>query len=240
MPSIILGTNGPVSTILEIFDLQKHYRMGQVVVRALDGINLSLEQGQFLGLLGTSGSGKSTLLNLIGGLDRPTAGSLKVFDRDLAEMSRAELSLHRRQNVGMIFQSFNLIPTMPAAENVSLAMMFAGVARVERERRASDLLVSVGLGDRLAHRPSELSGGEQQRVAIARALANDPAILLADEPTGNLDSKTAREILDLLRQLNEERRKTIIVVTHDAHLAGEYAHRTATLLDGRIIDEKRA
>ncbi len=223
--------------MLEIIQLQKHYQMGQAVVRALDGITMSLDRGQFLGLLGTSGSGKSTLLNLIGGLDRPTAGSLKIFGRDLAQMSREELSLHRRRNVGMIFQSFNLIPTMPAVENVALAMMFAGVSRSERERRAADLLRSVGLGDRQAHRPSELSGGEQQRVAIARALANEPAMLLADEPTGNLDSHTAREILELLRELNEKQKKTIVMVTHDASLAGEYAHRTVSLLDGRIISE---
>jgi putative ABC transport system ATP-binding protein len=226
-----------MTAILETFELQKHYKMGQALVRALDGITMTLDQGEFLGLLGTSGSGKSTLLNLMAGLDRPTAGSLKVFGRDLAEMSREELSLHRRRSVGMIFQSFNLIPTMPAVENVALAMMFAGVTRTRREQRAADLLRTVGLGDRQAHRPSELSGGEQQRVAIARALANDPAILLADEPTGNLDSRTAREILNLLRQLNESQKKTIVVVTHDALLAGEYTHRAVTLRDGRISDE---
>jgi putative ABC transport system ATP-binding protein len=229
-----------MTAILETIELQKHYRMGQTVVRALDGVSLSIEQGQFLGLLGTSGSGKSTLLNLIGGLDRPTAGALRVFGRDLAGMSREELSLHRRKNVGMIFQSFNLIPTMPAVENVALAMMFAGVARVERDRRALELLRAVGLADRRAHKPPELSGGEQQRVAIARALANNPDILLADEPTGNLDSHTAHEILDLLKQLNEVQKKTIIVVTHDALLAGNYAHRTVTLLDGRVIQQEGA
>jgi putative ABC transport system ATP-binding protein len=214
--------------------------MGQTVVRALDGVTMTLDQGQFLGLLGTSGSGKSTLLNLIAGLDRPTSGSLKVFGRDLAEMSRLELSQHRRSNVGMIFQSFNLIPTMPALENVALAMMFAGVPRAERERRAVELLHSVGLAERQAHRPSEMSGGEQQRVSIARALANNPAILLADEPTGNLDSRTAHEILDLLRRLNEQQNKTIVVVTHDPLLAGEYARRTVTLLDGKIIQESHS
>jgi ABC-type lipoprotein export system ATPase subunit len=211
--------------------------MGQNVVRALDGIDMSLEQGQFLALLGTSGSGKSTFLNLIGGLDRPTAGALKIFGRDLAAMSREELSLHRRKNVGMIFQSFNLIPTMPAVENVALAMVFAGVPRAERERRASALLQAVGLAGRQSHKPSELSGGEQQRVAIARALANEPDILLADEPTGNLDSRTAHEIFDLLRQLNEQQNKTIVLVTHDPLLAGKYARRTVTLLDGRIVQE---
>jgi putative ABC transport system ATP-binding protein len=214
--------------------------MGETVVRALDGVTTELDQGQFLGLLGTSGSGKSTLLNLIAGLDRPTAGSLKVFGRDLAEMSRQELSLHRRSNVGMIFQSFNLIPTMPALDNVALAMMFAGVPRPERESRAAELLHSVGLAGRQAHRPSEMSGGEQQRVSIARALANNPAILLADEPTGNLDSHTAHEILDLLRRLNELQGKTIVLVTHDPAIAGEYARRTVTLLDGKIIQESHS
>ncbi len=225
--------------ILKTYELRKHYQMGQNVVRALDGITMMLERGEFLGLLGTSGSGKSTILNLIGGLDRPTSGSLEVFGRNLAELSREELSQHRRSNVGMIFQSFNLIPTMPAVENVALAMMFAGVPRATRERRAAELLASVGLGDRSAHRPAEMSGGEQQRVSIARALANDPAILLADEPTGNLDSHTAHDILNLLRQLNEGQGKTIVVVTHDSLLAGEYAHRTLTLLDGKIIQESR-
>jgi putative ABC transport system ATP-binding protein len=226
-----------MTAILEAIGLQKHYRMGQTVVRALDGVDLRLEQGQFLGLLGTSGSGKSTFLNLIGGLDRPTAGALKIFSRDLAGMSREELGLHRRKNVGMIFQSFNLIPTMPAVENVALAMMFAGVPRAERERRALELLQAVGLAGRQAHKPSELSGGEQQRVAIARALANQPDILLADEPTGNLDSRTAHEIFEVLRQLNEQQKKTIVLVTHDPMLAAKYTHRTVTLLDGRIVQE---
>jgi ABC-type lipoprotein export system ATPase subunit len=179
------------------------------------------------------------LLNLIAGLDWPTGGSLKIFGRDLAEMSRMELSLHRRTNVGMIFQSFNLISTMPARDNVALAMMFAGVPKAEREARAAELLRSVGLADRQLHRPSEMSGGELQRVSIARALANDPSILLADEPTGNLDSRTAHEILDLLRTLNRQQHKTIVLVTHDSLLAGEYATRTVTLLDGRIIQESR-
>jgi len=229
-----------METILEIHELQRHYTMGQVVVRALDGVTMELEKGEFLGLLGTSGSGKSTLLNLIAGLDRPTGGSLKVFGRDLAEMTRQDLSLHRRSNVGMIFQSFNLIPTMPALDNVALAMMFAGVSRPEREGRAAELLHSVGLADRQAHRPSEMSGGEQQRVSIARAMANDPAMLLADEPTGNLDSRTAHEILELLRNLNERQGKTIVLVTHDAAIAGAYARRRITLLDGRIVEESRS
>ena len=218
-------------------ELAKHYQMGGSLVRALDGVTITLEAGEFVGLLGTSGSGKSTLLNLIAGLDRPTSGSLNVFGRDLGEMSRAELSAHRRASSGMIFQSFNLIPTMTAAENVALPMMFAGVARGVRDGRARALLEQVGLGGRQAHRPKELSGGEQQRVSIARALANDPRILLADEPTGNLDSRTAQDILALLQELNTTTGRTLLLVTHDAALASRYARRTITLSDGRVLAE---
>ena len=225
--------------VLEARELKKHYRMGESTVRALDGVSLSINHGEFVALLGTSGSGKSTLLNLIAGLDHATDGSLRVFDRDLARMSRTELTLHRRSNVGIIFQSFNLISTMTASENVSLSMMFAGVSRSDRNRRAERLLASVGLGGRQGHRPRELSGGEQQRVAIARALANTPELLLADEPTGNLDSRTSAEITALLTQLNERDGKTVIMVTHDARLAETYAHRTLTMLDGVVISESR-
>jgi putative ABC transport system ATP-binding protein len=229
-----------VDPAVETTDLAKHYPMGQTVVRALDGVTLSVARGEFLSLLGASGSGKSTLLNLIAGLDHPTTGTLRVLGQNLAEMSRNELSLHRRKNVGMIFQSFNLIPTMTALENVALAMMFAGVPAADRDRRARELLGTVGLTDRQAHRPKELSGGEQQRVAIARALANDPAILLADEPTGNLDSRTGQEILTLLHELNANGKRTVIVVTHDTALATRYAHRSVTLLDGKVAVEARA
>jgi putative ABC transport system ATP-binding protein len=222
--------------VLETRDLAKHYQMGGSTVRALDGVSLTIQQGEFVGLLGTSGSGKSTLLNLVAGLDRPTSGSLRIFDQDLAAMSRMDLSLHRRRNVGIIFQSFNLVPTMTAADNVALAMMFAGVPRVERDTRASALLEAMGLGGRQQHRPRELSGGEQQRVAIARALSNRPHLLLADEPTGNLDSRTSREIMALLKELNERDGKTVIMVTHDPSLAKQYAHRTITMLDGQVVD----
>ena len=226
--------------LLETEGLKKHYRMGETIVRALDGVSLSVDSGEFVALLGTSGSGKSTLLNLIAGLDRPTEGSLRVFDRDLAQMSSMELSLHRRKNVGIIFQSFNLVSTMSAAENVALAMMFAEVPRADRDARASALLESVGLGGRQRHRPKEMSGGEQQRVAIARALSNTPQILLADEPTGNLDSRTSSEIMELLKTLNERDGKTVIMVTHDQSLAERYAHRTLTMLDGQVIAESGA
>ena len=224
-----------MAALLETRDLKKHYQMGTTTVRALDGVSLTVEQGEFLGLLGTSGSGKSTLLNLIAGLDRATEGSLRIFDQDLAQMSRTELSLHRRRNVGIIFQSFNLVSSMSAAENVALAMMFADVPRPAREARATALLESVGLGGRRHHRPRELSGGEQQRVAIARALSNTPHLLLADEPTGNLDSRTSREIMTILKDLNERDGKTIIMVTHDPGLAEKYADRTITLLDGAVV-----
>jgi putative ABC transport system ATP-binding protein len=226
--------------VLETQNLKRHYQMGGSTVRALDGVSMTVAPGEFLGLLGTSGSGKSTLLNLIAGLDRPTEGMLKIFGQNLAQMSSPELSVHRRKNVGIIFQSFNLISTMTAAENVALSMMFADVPRATRDHDAQALLESVGLGGRQRHRPRELSGGEQQRVAIARALANKPQVLLADEPTGNLDSRTSREILTLIKTLNERDGKTVIMVTHDANLADQYAHRTLTMLDGAIIAEKRA
>lgn len=229
-----------MAPLLETRDLKKHYQMGASTVRALDGVSLSVAQGEFVALLGTSGSGKSTLLNLIAGLDRPTEGSLRIFDRDLAQMSSEELSLHRRQNVGIIFQSFNLVPTMTARENITLAMMFAGAPRADRDAAAGSLLEAMGLAERQNHRPRELSGGEQQRVAIARALSNKPHLLLADEPTGNLDSHTSRDILGILKNLNQREGKTIIMVTHDASLAETYANRTMTLLDGVIIDQRSA
>ena len=226
--------------LLETRDLKKHYRMGESTVRALDGVSIAVDRGEFIGLLGPSGSGKSTLLNLIASLDRATEGSLRVFGDDLAQMSSDALSRHRQRNVGIIFQSFNLVSTMSAAENVALSMMFAGVARPERDRRVHELLEAMGLGGRERHRPPELSGGEQQRVAIARALANRPHLLLADEPTGNLDSRTSAEIMALLTELNQRDGKTIMMVTHDAGLARRYARRTVTLLDGTVVVESNA
>ena len=228
-----------MSSVLETEQLRKHYRMGDATVRALDGVSLRVPEGEFLALLGTSGSGKSTLLNLIAGLDHPTDGTLRIFDQDLAGMDRKALSLHRQKNVGIIFQSFNLVPSMTALENVTLAMMFAGVPRAERDTRAASLLEAVGLGGRQHHRPKELSGGEQQRVAIARALSNNPRLLLADEPTGNLDSRTSAEIMKILQDLNVRDGRTVIMVTHDPALAAAYAHRTITLLDGAIVGDTR-
>jgi putative ABC transport system ATP-binding protein len=225
---------------LETENLKRHYRMGETVVRALDGVSITVSDGEFLALLGTSGSGKSTLLNLIAGLDRPTSGTLRVNGADLATMSSDRISEHRRRNVGVIFQSFNLVSSMTALDNVALSMMFAEVPRRERDARAAKLLDSMGLGGRKHHRPKELSGGEQQRVAISRALANNPRLLLADEPTGNLDSRTAREIMEVLRSLNENEGKTILLVTHDASLAARYARRMITLMDGMIQAEATA
>ena len=223
-----------MAALVETDNLKKHYRMGETVVRALDGVSISVAEGEFLALLGTSGSGKSTLLNLIAGLDQPTAGTLRIDGTDIAGMSGEDLSRHRRENVGIIFQSFNLVSTMSALENVTLSMMFAGVERTARDQRGAALLESMGLAGRLRHKPNQLSGGEQQGVAISRALANKPRLLLADEPTGNLDSHTSHEIMEVLKGLNEREGKAIILVTHDANLASQYAHRTITLMDGMV------
>ena len=196
-------------------DLHKDYILKGEVVHALRGIDLEVERGEYLSIMGPSGSGKTTLFNLIGGIDRPTKGKIIIDGVDLSTMSPKELAWLRSRKIGYIFQTFNLIPVLSALENVMLPMTFAGVEREERMRRAKELLELVGLGDRLHHKPAELSGGQQQRVAIARALANDPAIILADEPTGNLDLHTGQEIIGILRRLNRERGVTVITATHD-------------------------
>jgi putative ABC transport system ATP-binding protein len=220
--------------ILDAREVVKEYRMGSGIVRALAGVSLHIEPGEFVAILGTSGSGKSTLLNLFGGLDRPTTGEVRFEGNSLAPLSAPALARHRLRHVGMVFQSFNLIATMTAWENIALALAFAGVRRAERRRRAEALLAQVGLADRSAHCPAELSGGEQQRVAIARALANDPRALLADEPTGNLDSTHAAEILSLLKAM-QGAGKTIVLVTHDQDLARTYADRCVRLKDGKVV-----
>lgn len=222
------------TALIETLNLTKHYPMGNTIVRALDGVSIAIREGEFVALLGRSGSGKSTLLNLIAGLDRPTSGTLRIDGSDIAAMSSEQLSRHRRHNVGIIFQSFNLVSTMTALENVTLAMTFASVPKNERDRQGGRLLESMGLAGRLLHRPKELSGGEQQRVAIARALSNNPRLLLADEPTGNLDSRTSSEIMELLKTLQRNEGKTIVLVTHDATLAKNYADRTVELMDGSV------
>ena len=211
--------------------------MGAATIRAVDGVSLEVRRGEFVALLGSSGSGKSTLLNLIAGLDQATSGSIEVGGHDLARMSAADLALHRRSTVGMVFQAFNLIPSMTIEENVELPMRFAEVDRAERRQRAMEALERVGLGGRLKHRPVELSGGEQQRVSLARALANRPTLLLADEPTGNLDSRTGEEIMNLIADLNRRSGMTVLMVTHERALADRYAHRAVHMQDGKMIGE---
>ncbi len=215
----------------------RHYRMGETTIRAIDGISLEVRSGEFLALLGSSGSGKSSLLNLIAGLDRPTSGSVVVEDRDIAKLSREELAKYRLHVVGMVFQSFNLIPSMTLLENVELPLRFAEVDRSQRDSLARQALERVGLKARLHHRPSELSGGEQQRAALARALINKPRLLLADEPTGNLDSHTGTEIMDMLRDFNRDLGMTVVMVTHERALAERYAQRMIFLADGKLIDD---
>ena len=209
--------------------------MGQSSVRAVDGVSLSIAAGEFLVLLGSSGSGKSTLLNLIAGLDRPTSGAIHAYGRNLAALSSLELARYRSNTIGMIFQSFNLLPRMTLEENVELPLRLAEVDHAERPARVHEALERVRLTHRLGHRPSELSGGEQQRVAIARALVNRPKILLADEPTGNLDSATGENILSLLRELQSAMGVTIVMVTHERPLAEHFADRLATMGDGKLI-----
>ena len=225
----------PSSLLLAVREVSKIYRMGSATVAALDRVSLGVEEGEFVAIKGTSGSGKSTLLNMLGGLDRPTSGEVFFEGKSLAPFTKKEMAHYRRRSVGMIFQNFNLISTMTAAENVHLALAFGGVRGGERERRGHELLERVGLGERLAHRPTELSGGEQQRVAIARALANRPRVLLADEPTGNLDSTRAEELLALLREMVDRDALTILMVTHDRELASRFADRIILMKDGRVV-----
>src|SRR5579863_2218116 len=220
-------------------NLCRHYRMGETLIRAVDGISIQVVAGEFVALLGTSGSGKSSLLNLIAGLDRPTSGNVVVQRSDLAKLSREELAKYRLHTVGMVFQSFNLIPSMTLAENVELPMRFAEVERGKRDSLAREALARVGLQARMNHRPSELSGGEQQRAALARALINRPQLLLADEPTGNLDSHTGTEIMDMVREFNQQLGMTVVMVTHERALAERYAERLIFLADGKLIDDQR-
>src|ERR1700686_590639 len=218
--------------------LCRHYRLGETLIRAVDGVSLQVRCGEFVALLGSSGSGKSSVLNLIAGLDRPTSGSVIVQGRDLAQLSREELARYRLHTVGMVFQSFNLISSMTLEENVELPMRFAEVDRGKRQNLAHDALERVGLVARMKHRPSELSGGEQQRAALARALINRPQLLLADEPTGNLDSRTGTEIMNLVRDLNRQLEMTVVLVTHERALAERYAERLIFLADGKLIGDR--
>ncbi|MCA1575071.1 MAG: ABC transporter ATP-binding protein [Acidobacteria bacterium] len=223
-------------SILEAREVSKIYPMGTTNVTALDKVSLAVEEGQFVAIQGTSGSGKSTLLNMLGGLDHPTRGEVFFSSKPLGPLTKKEMARYRRYSVGMIFQGFNLINTMTAQENVGLALAFAGLRGSQRRKRADELLDRVGLADRLTHRPSELSGGEQQRVAIARALANRPKVLLADEPTGNLDSTRAHELLGLLREMVNKDVLTILMVTHDHELATSFADRIVLMKDGRVVN----
>lgn len=224
-----------MSSILNISGLTRIYQKGKVTIPALRDVSFEVPHGAYLSIVGKSGSGKSTLLNLVGGLDRPTSGNIEFNGQELGKMNRYQLALHRRFSVGMIFQSFNLIPNLTALDNIVLPLIFAGVPRRKRKDRAKDLLGQVGLGGRIDHFPSELSGGEAQRVAIARALANEPKIILADEPTGNLDSSTSAEIVEVLVSLNKVKELTILMVTHDRETADAVSQRIITLKDGGII-----
>jgi putative ABC transport system ATP-binding protein len=224
------------ASLIEVRSLVKTYQVGDVRIAALADVSFSVAAGGFLAVTGASGSGKSTLLNLLGGLDTPTAGTIEVDGQTISGLGRDALARYRRFGVGMIFQSFNLVASRTALENVELPLIFAGLAKKERARRAEELLDRVGLGRRASHRPAELSGGEQQRVAVARALVNGPRILLADEPTGNLDSRTSREIVGLLAGLNRDQGLTVLLVSHEEGLVREFAREILRLRDGRLVD----
>ncbi|MCX6257217.1 MAG: ABC transporter ATP-binding protein [Bacteroidia bacterium] len=222
--------------IFRIRDLTRTYRKRKITIPAIKGVSLDINEGEIISIIGRSGSGKSTLLNLLGGLDSATSGTIVFKGKNLPDMSRSELVKYRRFAIGMIFQSFNLVPGMTARENIELALRFAEFPRRQRKTYAMGLLEKVGLKDRSEHFPSELSGGEAQRVAIARALANKPQVLLADEPTGNLDSITSSEIITILKEMNTEQDKTIIIVTHDREMAESVSDRIVRLSDGQIAE----
>ncbi len=225
--------------MIETIDLRRHFTLGGETIRALDGVSLRIENGESVAMLGPSGSGKSTLMHLLGGLDTPTGGEIRVDGEDLGALDRVALARYRNRKVGFVFQAFNLQPHLTALENVELPLKIGDVARRERRRIAEERLVDVGLRDRLNHTPAELSGGQRQRVSIARALANSPRFLLADEPTGNLDSKTGHEIADLFLRLNRERGITLVIVTHNPEMAG-ICGRQIVLRDGRVVEESTA
>jgi putative ABC transport system ATP-binding protein len=223
--------------LIALADIHRTYRMGDAEVRALDGVSLDIERGDYVAIMGPSGSGKSTLMNIIGCLDTPSSGSYRLRDREIARMNDDELAAIRNREIGFIFQTFNLLPRVDAVQNVELPLVYSRIPRVERRQRATQALEAVGLGQRLGHRPNEMSGGQRQRVAIARALVNQPSILLADEPTGNLDSRTGAEIMALLDTLHGGG-NTIILVTHEEDLALR-ASRVVRLRDGRIVEDSR-
>jgi len=222
--------------LIDIRDITKVYDMGEERVRALDGVTLGVERGEYVAIMGPSGSGKSTLMNLIGCLDTPSSGSYVLNGREVAQMSDDELAQIRNEEIGFVFQTFNLLPRTTALQQVELPLVYSGVAKKERRDRAVRALAAVGLGDRMGHHPNELSGGQRQRVAVARALINDPSILLADEPTGNLDSQTGTEIMALFDELNA-RSNTIILVTHEEDIAA-HARRIVRLRDGKVREDR--
>ncbi len=236
-PSLIFHLKTIILALIQTIGLAKTYKKGKVDIPALHDVSFEINEGEFFSIVGKSGSGKSTLLNLVGGLDTASAGTIIFDSKDLRKMSRSELANHRRFSVGMIFQSFNLVKSRNALENVELALIFGGVPRNLRRKKATDLLTQVGLGSRLTHTPDELSGGENQRVAIARALANNPKVLLADEPTGNLDSETSKEIIEILRDLNKNHHLTVILVTHDLETAEIISDHIIRMKDGKIVDQ---
>lgn len=220
--------------LIEVRDLHRFYEMGGETVRALNGVDLDINPGDFVAIIGPSGSGKSTLLYLLGGMDQPTSGSVVINGENITTMNPNRLAKFRQRTIGYVFQAFNLISTMTASQNVEFPMVFAGAKPKERRKRAVELLTSVGLGERIDHKPTEISGGQQQRVAISRALVNDPKIILADEPTGNLDSKSGTDVIEILRKLNAEGR-TIVMVTHDEELL-KITNRFIRIRDGKIVE----
>lgn len=219
--------------LIVLNNVRKVYKMGDEKIVALNNISLSIDQEEIVCLLGTSGSGKSTLLNMMAGLEKPTKGEIIIGDKHVEKMNEKQLAKFRQLNIGFVFQSYNLIPTLSAMENVSLGLTFRGVPRKKRDKLAKEMLQSVGLGDRLNHKPSEMSGGQQQRVSIARAFVGKPKIVFADEPTGNLDTKTTMEVMDLITGMARENRQTLIIVTHDVEISS-YAHRIVYIRDGSI------
>ncbi len=221
-----------MSALIVLGNIRKSYRLGGVDIHALDGVDLSIHQNEFVALMGPSGSGKSTLMNVLGCLDSPTSGKYALNGKDVGSMRDRQLSEIRNTEIGFVFQSFNLLPRMSSLDNVALPLVYAGISSKQRRARAKEMLELVGLGDRLKNKPNQLSGGQRQRVAIARALANRPSLVLADEPTGNLDSTTAQEIMEMLTKVNDQG-NTIVVVTHEREIA-EYAQRIIHLKDGRI------
>jgi len=230
--------NTAPSTVIAARDLVKTYVVGEHQVKALRGVNLDVQRGEFISVTGASGSGKSTFMHIVGCLDRPTAGRYFLDGQDVSTMSKNDLAGVRNRKIGFVFQGFNLLSRTTALDNVELPMLYGGntMKTAERHRRATDMLTAVGLGDRLTHYPNQLSGGQQQRVAIARALINTPSILLADEPTGNLDSRTSIEVMGLFQRLNQERRITIVLITHETEIA-EYGTRTVAFRDGRVVSD---